>query len=301
MNTTSVSRSAGERFRAVLRDRGVISLPSVYDPLGALIARDVGFDAVAVGGFAVGAHMGSSEPLLSLSDVAQITSRIAMTSGLPAIVDAGAGWGDPMHARHTLRSLEAAGAAGLHIEDQLYPKRAHYHAGLEHVITIDEMLFKIDACVGARANDDFVVIARTDSMATDGYDEGIRRARRYMEAGADLIMLFPNTLDEVMAAPRDLPGVPLVYVNSEGNRLGRGIYTVDELGDWGWRVAYDAITVVNVASEAIRRALRTLKRDGALHAEPESMREVRKYIETVVGLEEAYALERATVERGEHA
>jgi methylisocitrate lyase len=245
--------------------------------------------------------MGSSEPLLSLSDVAQITSRIAMTSGLPAIVDAGAGWGDPMHARHTLRTLEAAGAAGLHIEDQLYPKRAHYHAGLEHVITTDEMLFKIDACISARENDDFVVIARTDSIATDGYDEGIRRARRYAEAGADLVMLFPSTIAEVRAAPHDLAGIPLVYVNSEGNRLERGIYAVRELAGWGWRVAYDAITVVNVAADAIRGALRTLKRDGALRAEPATMREIRKYVETVVGLEQAYALERATVERSDHA
>jgi 2-methylisocitrate lyase-like PEP mutase family enzyme len=297
VSTIRTYRSAGERFRTLLRERDVISLPSVFDPLGALIAREVGFEAVALGGFAVGAHMGSSEPLLSLSDVAQITSRVAMSSGLPAIVDAGAGWGDPMHARHTLRSLETAGAAGLHIEDQLYPKRAHYHAGLEHVITTEEMLHKLDACISARVSDDFVVIARTDSMATDGYDEGIRRARRYAEAGADLIMLFPNNVDEVMAAPRDLAGIPLVYVNSEGNRLGRGIYGVDELAGWGWRVAYDAIAVVNSASIAIRETLRTLKREGAVRADPDQMREVRKYIETVVGLEEAYALERATVER----
>jgi methylisocitrate lyase len=290
----------GQRFRQLLRQPEAISLPSVYDPLGALIAREVGFEAVAVGGFGLGAHMGSSEPLLSLSDVADITSRIAMFSGLPAIVDAGAGWGDPFHAQHTLRSLERAGAAGLHIEDQLYPKRAHYHAGIEHVIPIDDMLRKIDACLSARTDDSFVVIARTDSMATDGYDEGIRRARRYADAGADLVMLFPNSMDEVESAPRDLAGIVLVYVNSQGNRLDRGIYPVDTLAGWGWRVVYDAITVVNVAAAATRSALRSLK-GGAIEADPESMREIRKYIESIIGLEEAYALERATVELDGHA
>jgi 2-methylisocitrate lyase-like PEP mutase family enzyme len=288
---------AGSRFRALLQEGTALSLPSVFDPLGALIAQEVGFPAVALGGFGLGAHMGSSEPLLSLTDVATITSRVALFSGLPAIVDAGAGWGDPLHARNAVRTLERAGAAGLHIEDQLFPKRAHYHAGIEHVIPLDEMLFKIDACLKAREDDDFVIIARTDSIATDGYDEAIRRGRRFADAGADLVMLFPGTPTETMNAPRDLPGIPLVYVNSSGNRSGRGVYPVEDLSGWGWQVAYDAITVVNVYAQATRAALTQLARTGVTGADPDQMREIRAYIERVIGLEDAYALERETVER----
>jgi methylisocitrate lyase len=158
---------------------------------------------------------------------------------------------------------------------------------------------KVKAAVQARSDPDFVIVARTDAMRTDGYQAGIERARAYMAAGADMIMLFPNTEHETRRAPGDLPGVPLIYVNSEGNRAGRGIYSSAELEGWGWRVVYDAITVINVTARGVREALVRLRRDGSTGLDQAEMIEVRQFVEDVIGLGDLYLIEAATVEQDE--
>lgn len=216
------------------------------------------------------------------------------------MVDAGAGWGEPVHTMHSVKVLEHAGAASVHIEDQIFPKRVHYHKGVEHVIPVEEMTTKLRAALRARADPDFVIVARTDAMRTDGYDEGIRRARAYAEAGADMIMMFPNTEEETRAAPQDLPGIPLIYVNSEGNRLGRGVFGVQDLGAWGWKMASDAITTINVAARALRDVLSALKETGRTGLRQDEMIPVRKFVEDTIGLDRYYQIEEETVEHGEH-
>jgi 2-methylisocitrate lyase-like PEP mutase family enzyme len=260
------------------------------------VAAKLGFEAIALGGFAMGAHLATSEPLMSLGDVATLVGQVTLATDLPLMVDAGAGWGEPMHVMHAVRTLERAGAASLHIEDQIFPKRAHYHKGVEHVISVEAMSAKVRAAVQARSDPDFVLVARTDAMRTDGYEEGVRRARAYVAAGADMIMLFPNDEMETRSAPQDLPGVPLIYVNSEGNRSGRGIYSASDLEAWGWRLVYDAITVINVSARAVRDALTRLKRDGRTGLEQPEMIEVRQFVEDVIGLDDLYRVEAATVE-----
>jgi methylisocitrate lyase len=213
------------------------------------------------------------------------------------MVDAGAGWGEPFHVRHTTKVLEHAGAASMHIEDQVFPKRAHYNEGIEHVVPAEEMVAKIRAAVDARDDPKFVMVARSDAMLTDGYQEGIRRARMYAEAGADMVKLFPNNAEEARRAPLDLPGVPLVYVNSEGNRLGRAILPVETLEEWGWKLVYDATTVVNVVGVAVHDALARLKETGRTGLSQTEMIAARQYVEDTIGLDEHYRLEEETVER----
>jgi methylisocitrate lyase len=274
----------------------IIVQPAVFDPFTARVAERLGFEAIALGGFAMGAHLATSEPLLSLGDVATLAGQVTLATNLPLMVDAGAGWGDPMHVMHTVRRLERAGAASLHIEDQIFPKRAHYHKGVEHVISVEAMAAKVRAAVQARSDPDFVVVARTDAMRTDGYEEGVRRARACVDAGADMVMLFPNNEMETRQAPKDLPGISLIYVNSEGNRSGRGVYSASELEAWGWRLVYDAITVINVSARAVRDALTKLKRDGRTGLDQSEMIEVRQFVEDASGLDELYQVEAATVE-----
>jgi methylisocitrate lyase len=245
----------------------------------------------------MGANLALSEPLLSLEDVAGCVRAITRVSRLPLLVDADAGWGEPLHSMHTLRTLEHAGAAGIHIEDQIFPKRAHYHAGIEHVIPADEMVAKLRAAASARTDRDFVLVARTDTMATDSYVEGIRRARAYHDAGADVVMCFPNNADEAERAPRDLEGIPLVYVNSDGNRLGRGVFPVETLEGWGWSLVLDAITTTNVTAQALRDVLGRLRESGRTDLDQAEMQRTRRFVEDTIGLEEHYALERDTVEK----
>lgn len=284
-------------FRRRLSEPGLIHQPVVFDGLGARMAQEIGFEAIGLGGYAMGATMAVSEPLLTLSDVAAITREVTLVSRLPVMVDAGAGYGEPLHVMHAVRVLEQAGAASVHIEDQIYPKRVHYHAGIEHVVDLDEYLARIRAAAQARRDPDFVIVARTDAMRTDDYDEGIRRARAAMEAGADAVMLFPNDEEETREAPKDLPGVPLVYVISSGNRLDRGVFTTGELDAWGWKIGSDAISTINVTARALREVLTTMKQTGHNGLDQAEMIGVRKALEDTIGLEEFYALERETVER----
>jgi 2-methylisocitrate lyase-like PEP mutase family enzyme len=291
-----MSAAPAARYRALLAEPGIVVQPSLPDPLSARIAEDAGFRALSLGGYAMGAHRATTEPLLCLEDVAQMMRNIRAVTEVPVMVDAGAGWGEPMHVMHTVRVLERAGAAALHIEDQSYPKRAHYHKGVEHVIPLADMLHKIRAAVLARSDPDFVICARTDAMRTDGYQEGIRRAEAFMAAGADLVMMFPNNDAEAKAAPRDLPGVPLVYVNSTGNDQGRGVYPAAVLEEWGWKVAYDSISVTNVVFAAVTEFMTRLQATGETGFDRERVRATRKAVERTIGLEELYDLEARTVE-----
>lgn len=288
--------SPGARYRELLQDNDILVQPSLADPLSARIAADLGFRALSLGGYAMGAHRAVTEPLLSLTDVADMVRHVRAVTDLPLLVDAGAGWGEPMHVTHTVRTLEAAGAAAVHIEDQIFPKRAHYHKGVEHVVGLDELVQKVRAALAARTDPDFVICARTDAMRTHGYDEGIRRARACVDAGADLVMLFPNNDDEAQAAPRDLPGVRLVYVNSTGNDQGRGVYPAAQLQQWGWSVAYDSISVTNAVYAAVRQLLGTLADTGEAGFDRDAVIGIRKNVERTIGLDELYAVEANTVE-----
>jgi methylisocitrate lyase len=285
-------------FRRLLSEPGILVQPAVYDPLGARIAEDVGMRLIGLGGYAVGAHLAVSEPLASLEDMARITRQISLVCNLPIMVDAGAGWGEPLHVMHTVRVLEQAGAASLHIEDQYYPKRVGYHRGVEEVVPTEEMVGKIRAALRARSDPDFVIVARTDAMRTHDYDEGIRRARAYLEAGAEAILLFPNNEAETRAAPKDLPGVPLVYVNSTGNRFGRGVFAAGQLEAWGWKIVFDAISSVNVTAAAMRTYLTSLRDIGESGLEHDEVVKVRQDVERTIGLDTLYKIEVVDVTTG---
>lgn len=292
---TAVTRT--ERFRELLDQPGIISQVTVYDGLGARTAQSVGFESLCLGGFALGASLATTEPLLSLGDVTGALTYIGEASSLPVLVDAGAGWGEPMHVMRTVRALEHAGAAAIAVEDQQFPKRAHYHKGIEHTISEAEMCDKIRAMVQARRDPNLVLVARTDTLRTDGYDEAVRRGHAYVEAGAEMLVLFPNDDAEAQRLPKDLPDVPLVHANSWGNRAGRSVYPVQQLEEWGWKVAVDAIAAIAVAGRALREAFANLKETGTAQLDQQEMIGVRKGIEDVIGLEEYYSLEAATVEK----
>jgi methylisocitrate lyase len=285
-------------LRDLLRRDEITIQPNVFDALTSRLCEALGFELVSLGGFQSAAHLlGMPEPLLTLDDMATLTRYSSAAVSIPIIVDAGAGWGEPLHVMRTIRVLEGAGAAGIHIEDQIYPKRAHYHKGIEHLIPLEEMVAKIHAAVRARRDPDFVIIGRSDAFRTDGYDEAIRRATALAEAGADMIMLFPNSHEDAVRAPEDLKGIPLMFVNSEGDRRGRPILSAPELQDLGYKIAAFPLSLTNAAVAAVRDVLVELRDNGVIEVDHEERIATRKFIEDVIGLEEAYALEEATVER----
>lgn len=269
---------------------------NVYDPLTARMAEQLGFDIVALGGWQQGAALCVPEPTLTMSEVVEGARQITKAVSLPLKVDCGAGFGEAIHVTRTIREVEAANIACIHIEDQVYPKRAHYHRYDEQVITVDEMIVKIRSAVAARRTD-LVLVGRTDAVHTHGVAEGIRRGQRYAEAGCDMIEVFPNTLDEAKLIAREVQA-PLVYVNSAGNRKGRPVLSWAELEDFGYRLCIDSTTVMISAVRAIKDSMIAYLASGRPPVQIASDTETRTYIESIIGLDEYYEIERTTLGLG---
>jgi methylisocitrate lyase len=284
------------RFRSMLSGPRLIIAPCVWDPFIARVAERLGYECVAIGGYVLGTHLVTSEPLLTLTEVADACRYMTAAVQIPIVVDAGAGFGEPVHVMRTVKELERAGAAALHIEDQIYPKRVHYHKGIEHVIPRKEMVDKIKAAVSARTDPDLVIIGRTDAMRTDDFDEGVKRGNLFLEAGADMIMIFPNSVEEARQAPKEIKG-PLCYVNSEGNRLKRPVFSTQELEDMGYKLAAYSATLICAVTQELKRIFTNLQTKGISGLPSDDMIRWRKEVEDLIGLEEYYKLEVETVER----
>src|SRR5687767_10274527 len=182
------------KLRALLREKKFLHMPSVYDAIGGRLVQSLGYEATYVGGYVSGGSTAVTEPLLTMTEQIKLAADIAQSIEIPLIVDGGAGFGDPLHTMRTVRECIRAGIAGVHIEDQLYPKRAHYHKYVVHGIPVEEFIEKIEYSVKQReeCDHDFVIIARTDTCRALGLEEASMRLNRAAEVGADLGLLFPR-------------------------------------------------------------------------------------------------------------
>jgi 2-methylisocitrate lyase-like PEP mutase family enzyme len=199
-------------LRAMLERREVILAPGAWDPLNALIVESLGFKACYMGGWVVGAHLGITEPLTTLTEMVENAVRVVKVIKIPLIVDANAGFGDPLHTMKCVREFEFAGVSAIHIEDQLYPKRAHYHKGIKHIVPLDEFLEKLHAALEARTDPDFVIIARTDArgMVGGSLKETIERCQAFVEAGVDMISPHLTDVEEMKVLRREIPDIPIM-------------------------------------------------------------------------------------------
>lgn len=289
-------KNKNAQFRALLSDPQVIVAPGVWDPFTSRIVERIGFKCVHVGGYQLGIHYVLSEPLLTLTEIATTTRYITSAIQIPTIVDLGAGFGEPLHVMRTVKEMERAGASGIHIEDQVYPKRVHYLKGVEHIISAEEMVLKIKAAVAARTDRDFVIIGRTDAMRTDGFMEGVKRANLFLEAGADMVMVFPNSVEEARRAPREING-PVCYVNIEGNKFERPVFSVKEFEEMGYKmITYPTALICPIAQE-MKRILTNIKEKGSSGLPAVEMIKWKKEVEDLIGVEEYYKIEAETVER----
>jgi methylisocitrate lyase len=258
----SAARAAnpGRALRRAMA-RGCVAMPGVFNAGIARLVERAGFEAVYISGagLANGAAGVPDIGLLGLPEVAQLAGYVARAVRIPAIVDADTGFGGPAETARTVRRLEAAGLAGLHIEDQVFPKRCG-HLGGKEVVPAREMVRKIRAAVRARRDKDFLIIARTDARAVEGFDAAVARAKLYLDAGADAI--FPEALESAMEFRQFARqvGAPLLANMTE---FGRGpLLTVRQLGAMGYRMAIFPMTAFRVAMKAAEACLDDLKRRG---------------------------------------
>tara|TARA_B100001123_G_scaffold444555_2_gene593735 strand:- start:1861 stop:2727 length:867 start_codon:yes stop_codon:yes gene_type:complete len=285
-------------LRKLIKSQIFLHLPSVYDAIGARLVQQSGFEATYVGGYVSGASKAISEPLLTLTEQVQIAAEVASSVSIPVLADAGAGFGEPLHTVRTVREFIRAGLAGIHIEDQLFPKRAHYHKYLVHAVSQQEFQDKIRyACITRDELDpNFLIIARTDTCRELGLDEATSRINLGAEVGADMGLLFPRNKEEAQKAPKECK-VPLVYVQSRGNRDGRPLFSSSELKEMGYAMCIDAQIMLTTAFHAQKNMLRALRQHGDFTAIGSTdMTRIRQDIEDIIDLEEYYEIEAATVE-----
>jgi len=285
-------------LRKLLKKKEFVYMPVAYDALGGRLVESLGYDAVYTGGFVTGASRCTSEPMLTMDEQARVAGDVANAVRIPLVADGGAGFGEPLHAMRTVREFIRAGIAGAHIEDQLYPKRAHYHKYVAHAIPRKAFVDKIRfACrQRERSDPDFVVIARTDTCRSEGLKEAVWRVNAAADAGADMGLIFPRNDEEMKKAPKQAK-IPLVYVISRGNRDGRPLPTGPQLADMGYKAAIDALTYLLVSFHFAKLAYAEIKRTGGYSGlTQEQCVKARHEIETLVGLDEFYEIEEKTVE-----
>ena len=290
---------ATTRLRALVKAGKFLELPSAYDPITARLAESVGFKTIYNGGFVTGGSSCISEPLLTMNEQISVASDMANAVSIPVVMDAGAGWGEPLHTMRTIRECIRAGIAGVHIEDQHFPKRAHYHTYVVHNTPLNEYRDKIRlACVQRDLSDkDFVIIARSDAARIQGLKEAIKRVNVGADQGADMGLIFPQTLADTRKTPK-LAKIPMVYVQSRGNRDQRPLYSYEQLKDMGYAGCIDATFAVCIQHHFMRKAFEELKRKGDYTGITEANFVVaRKQVEDIIGLEESYRIERETVEK----
>jgi len=244
-----------------LISKGAVMMPGVPNAVMARQVERAGFDAVYISGAGM-ANATAGVPdigLLTCTEVTQLAGYIANAVKIPAIVDADTGFGGAENVARTIRELEQAGLAGCHIEDQEFPKRCGHLAGKE-VVDVDEMLGKIKAAVQARRDRTFFIIARTDARAVENFDGTVKRARSYVEAGADGI--FPEALqsaEEFKAFAREVKAPLLANMTEFGKSP---LLSFQELSEFGYRMVIFPMSAFRVSMKASEEFLRDLKHAG---------------------------------------
>lgn len=258
--------TAAAEKRRVLRERlasgELLRFPGAFNPLSAKLIQRHGFEGVYISGAVLSADLGLPDiGLTTLTEVAGRGQQIARMTDLPALIDADTGFGEPMNVARTIQTLEDAGLAGMHIEDQVNPKRCGHLDG-KSVVDLDTAVRRIRAAADARRDDNFLVMARTDVRAIDGVDAAIDRAKALVDAGADAI--FPEamrTLEE-FAAVRAAVDVPILANMTEFGKSD--LFTVDQLRDVGVNIVIWPVSLLRMAMGAASRALDTLTDEGHL-------------------------------------
>ncbi|WP_062311517.1 methylisocitrate lyase [Demequina rhizosphaerae] len=262
--STLTAAAKREAFRARLASGELLRMPGAFNPLSARLIERRGFDGAYISGAVISADLGLPDiGLTTLTEVAGRARQIARMTDLPTLVDADTGFGEPMNVARTVQEMEDAGVAGLHIEDQVNPKRCGHLDGKE-VVDRDTALKRIRAAVDGRRDPNLLVMARTDIRGVEGLDAAVTRAKELVDAGADAI--FPEamaTLDE-FEAMRAAVDVPILANMTEFGKSE--LFTVDRLRDVGVNVVIWPVSLLRLAMGAALRGLETLEADGTLAA-----------------------------------
>lgn len=280
------------RLRELLARPDALVIPGAYDALSARLIVQAGFPAVYMTGFGTSASvLGQPDVgLLTMSEMVSRAAALASVAGdVPLLADADTGYGNPLNVRRTMREYERAGVAGLHIEDQVWPKKCGHMEG-KQVIAMEEMVQKVRAAVDARQDPDFVIIARTDANAVTGLEDALRRGQAYREAGADVIFIeAPRSMEELRAIGQAFRGMPLLFNWAESGKTP--LLSLSDIQTLGFTLVIFPVSLLFAATHAMLALLELLKTGETPAAYGERMVTFSQFT-TQLGLPDIQALER---------
>ncbi len=255
--------SPGRRLRELLRRDQALMAAGAFSPMPAKIAEQAGFEAVYMpgGGTALDRLGVADVGLITMTEMIENATAIAASVSVPVIADADTGFGNALNVQRTVRDFERAGVAAIHLEDQVFPKRCGHLTG-KGLISTDEAVQKIRAAVDARADPDFMIIARCDAISVTSMDDAVRRGQAYLDAGADMLFIeSPRSMDEVAEIPRRLPGRHLFNMSSSGRTP---FLSVDEVSRLGYKLMILPNFSALAAIKAITEIFVEIRRSGTV-------------------------------------
>lgn len=265
-------------LKKLINEPEVLVMPGVYDCITARLAQKAGFKALQVTGFGVAASLGVPDiGLMTATEVIKQTAYIVKSVDVPVMADGDNGFGNAVNTFHTVQEVERTGAAGINLEDQVFPKRCGHMTG-KQIISLEEMVGKIKAAVKARQDQDFVINARTDAVVVSGVEEAIKRGNAYLEAGADIIFVeSPRTVEEIQQVINGINGPVSINMLDDGLTP---LLTVKELGRMGVARVSFPLTGLFASTKALEEIFTILFREGT----------VREHKDKLVGFPEMQEL-----------
>jgi methylisocitrate lyase len=292
VGATLADPPAGIRFRELLNRPGILQMPGTHNGMAALQAKDAGFSALYLSGAAMTASMGLPDlGIITIDEVAFFIRQVSRASGLPVLVDGDTGYGEALNVMNMVRTFEDAGAAAVHIEDQLLPKKCG-HLNDKKLADAHDMAVKVAAA--ARARRHLYLIARTDAAAGEGMDGAVARAKLYLEAGADAIFPEAMTSREMFQEfAKRVPNVPLLANMTEFGKTP--FFTASEFEAMGYRMVIWPVSSLRVANKAQQDLFAAIKRDGGTRNMVDRM-QTRTELYATIGLHTFEALDASIVQ-----
>lgn len=279
--------TAGANLRRLMA-AGMVAAPGACDPFTAKLIARAGFDAVYLGGNALGLSLAKGQPLVTLTETVNHAAAIVRTVDQPLIVDAGAGFGAPPHVHRTVREIESTGAAALHIDDQPYPKSPSYHRGHGGLAPAEDAKARLSVAVKARRDRDFMIIARTDVLRVTGsLDQAIARGKDYAALGIDALMILDLQPQQVATVRAVLPGLPLVWIGG----VVPPVPSVSDLAASGFALSVYPFNTIAAIAQSVSALWNTVKTSGKVPQDDALLKRMRPELSEIAGLRTYWDIE----------
>lgn len=278
-----------QALRQLLSSGQTIVAPGISDGLSALLAKQAGFPVLYASGGAIARGTGYPDiGLLTMTEVVAALGHIVQVSGLPVIADGDTGFGNGLNVRRMVQCYERVGVAGLHLEDQTFPKRCG-HLDDKTLVATADMCHKIQVARASVCDPDFVIIARTDAIAVEGFDAAIARAQAYVKAGADMIFVeAPESVAQIEAIAQQVPGLKLINMFHGGKTP---MVPLEQLQAWGYAVVIIPSDLQRAAIKAMQNTLQAIRHSGNSESVSDQMVSFKER-EVIIGTADYLAVDR---------